>query len=91
MRNRERQFEPEFSRFDLVNLDNFTLIIKMLIDNKVTSPFRMQACRPQEGNRKIIEPIKKIAKLKYGRPREAVEAEIIKKSKIIGLLNNFVI
>jgi len=81
----EKQFEPEFSRFDLVNLDNFTLIIKMLIDNKVTSPFRMEACRPQEGNRKIIEPIKKIAKLKYGRPKEAVEAEIIKRSKLMSL------
>jgi len=81
----EKQFEPEFSRFDLLNLDNFTLIIKMLIDNKVSSPFRMEACYPQEGNRKIIEPIKKIAKLKYGRPREAVEAEIIKRSKLMSL------
>lgn len=78
----EKQFEPEFSRFDLINLDNFNLIIKMLINNKITSPFRMQTVLPQKGNKKIVEPIKKIAKLKYGRPKEAVEAEIGQRSRL---------
>ncbi len=78
----EKQFEPEFSRFDLVNLDNFNLIVKMLIKNKVSSPFKMQTYPPQKGNLKIVEPIKKISKLKYGRPREIVEAEILQRSKL---------
>jgi hypothetical protein len=79
----EKQFEPEFSRFDLVNLDNFTLVIKMMIENKISSPFRLQIVYPQKGNSKIVEPIKKIAKLKYGRPRQAVEAEIAQRSKLL--------
>ena len=78
----EKQFEPEFSRFDLVNLDNFNLITKMMLNNKVSSPFRMEIMRPQEGNPKIIEPIKKLSKLKYGRPKQEVEAEIAKRSQI---------
>jgi len=78
----EKQFEPEFSRFDLVNLDNFNLIIKMMINNKVSSPFKLQTIPPKKGNPDIIEPIKKISKLKYGRPKQIVEAEISQRSKI---------
>ena len=78
----EKQFEPEFSRFDLVNLDNFTLITKLMIDNKVSSPFKMQTIRPQEGNHALIEPIKKLSRLKYGRPKEIVEAEIAQRSHL---------
>jgi len=72
----EKQFEPEFSRFDLVNLDNFTLVIKLMIEGKVYPSFKMETVKPQEGNPEIVGPIKKIAKLKYGRRKEIVEAEI---------------
>lgn len=72
----EKQFEPGFSRRDLVNLDNFYFVLKMMINNNVTSPFKAMTIRPQKGNLNIVEPIKKIAKLKYGRAREIIEAEI---------------
>ena len=78
----EKQFEPEFSRFDLVNLDNFQLIIKMMIENKISSPFKLGILYPQKGNPKIIEPLKKLSKLKYGRPKEIVEAEISQRSRL---------
>jgi hypothetical protein len=78
----EKQFEPEFSRFDLVNLDNFTLIIKMIIENKISSPFKIQSVFPKKGSPEIIDPIKKLAKLKYGRQREIVEAEIAERSRL---------
>jgi len=78
----EKQFEPEFSRFDLVNLDNFTLITKLMIDNKVYPPFKMQTLKPVEGNREIVEPLKTIAKLKYGKPKEIVEADIAQRSRL---------
>ncbi|MGB2762047.1 MAG: type IV secretion system DNA-binding domain-containing protein [Minisyncoccales bacterium] len=78
----EKQFEPEFSRYDLVNLDNFQFIVKMMIDNKLSSPFKVKTIKPIEGNPKIIEPVKKISKLKYGRPRALVEREIMERSKL---------
>ena len=76
----EKQFEPEFSRFDLVNLDNFQLVVKMMIDNKISTPFKMGTIYPQKGNPAIVAPIKKIAKLKYGRSKEIVESEIAQRS-----------
>jgi hypothetical protein len=78
----EKQFEPEFSRMDLVNIDNFNFCAKIMIDNKVYPPFKMQTIMPAKGNPKIVEPIKKLAKLKYGRPKEEVEAEINQRSNL---------
>ncbi len=73
----EKQFEPGFSRFDLVNLDNFTLITKMMINNKTSTPFRVDVLPPTPGKPEIVEAIKKISKLKYGKPKSVVEQEII--------------
>ncbi len=78
----ENQFEPEFSRFDLVNLDNFNFALKMMIENKISSPFKAQTIYPKKGRQEVVQPIKQISKLKYGRPRKAVENEILQRSKI---------
>ncbi len=78
--NLEKQFEPGFSRFDLVNLDNFTVIIKMMINNKISTPFKMQTLPPPKGKPEIIEPIKKISKLKYSRAKDIVVQEISQRS-----------
>jgi len=32
----EKQFEPEFSRYDLLNIDNFNFVVKMMINNKIS-------------------------------------------------------
>ena len=76
----EKQFEPGFSRFDLVNLDNYNLIIKMMLNNKTSTPFKMQTLPPVAGRPQIVDAIKKIAKLKYGRPKALVEEDIIQRS-----------
>ncbi|MCX6761132.1 MAG: type IV secretion system DNA-binding domain-containing protein [Candidatus Nealsonbacteria bacterium] len=79
----EKQFAPDFSKFDLINLDNFNVILKMMINNKISSAFKMELNRPKEGRASLVEPIKELSKLKYGRPRGLVEAEISERSKLI--------
>ncbi|KKP42383.1 MAG: hypothetical protein UR31_C0016G0013 [Parcubacteria group bacterium GW2011_GWA2_33_14] len=76
----EKQFEPGFSRFDLVNLDNFTVVLKMMLNNKTSTPFKMQTCVPKNGREEIVNAIKKISKLKYGKPKALVEEDIVKRS-----------
>ena len=78
--NLEKQFEPGFSRFDLVNLDNQNVIIKMMINNKISTPFKMKTLQVPKGKPEIVAAIKKISKLKYSRPRELVEQEITQRS-----------
>ncbi|MBI2577301.1 MAG: type IV secretory system conjugative DNA transfer family protein [Candidatus Wildermuthbacteria bacterium] len=78
----EKHFTPEFSKFDLMNLDNFNLAVKMLINNMVSSAFQIQTLPPQKGNKEMVEPIKNISKLKYGRKRFIVESEILERAKL---------
>jgi hypothetical protein len=78
--NLEKQFEPGFSRFDLVNLDNFTMITKMMINNKISTPFKMQTIPMPKGKPELAEAIKTISKLKYSKPKAIVEEEISKRS-----------
>ncbi|MFH1657093.1 MAG: DUF87 domain-containing protein [bacterium] len=77
----EKQFAPEFSKFDLVNLDNFQFLVKMMINNKTSSPFKVETIRPVEGNPEIAGAIKKVSKLKYTRLKEIVESEIFQRLK----------
>ena len=76
----EKQFEPEFSRFDLVNLDNRTMIVKMLINGKISTPFKMNTLPHDKGRPEIVDAIKKISKLKYSRAKDVVEQEISQRS-----------
>lgn len=78
--NLQKQFEPGFSRFDLVNLDNQNVIIKMMINNKISTPFKMKTLMVPKGKPEIVEAVKKISKLKYSRPKAIVEEEIAQRS-----------
>ena len=78
----EKQFEPEFSRLDLTNIDNFNFIVKMMIDGKTSKPFRVETLFPQKGNIKKVKSIKKRSREKYGRSKILVEEEILERSKL---------
>jgi len=78
----EKEFAPEFSKYDLMNLDNFNLIVKLMVNGNISSPFRMVTEKPKEGDYQIVDQIKKISKMKYGRKKEIVEKEIWERSKL---------
>jgi len=78
----EKQFLPEFSRFDLSNLDNFQYIIKMIINGKVVSPFKVKAPMFSSGDKEIADLSRQFSKAKYGRPRNLVEAEIMERARL---------
>jgi hypothetical protein len=77
-----KQFEPVFSQQDLLNIDNFNAYLKMLIDNQTAPPFNIKCALPAKGNPEIAGKIKELSRLKYGRERAIVEAELIERSKI---------
>lgn len=78
----EKQFEPEFSRYDLLNVDNFNFICKMMLNNTVSTSFKVRSIKPKEGDRELVPSIKKLSKLKYTRPRVLVEQEIMERSRL---------
>ena len=73
----KNQFEPVFSQQDLMNIDNFNAHIKLLINNQTTRPFNIRTIKEREGSPEIVQALREMSRLKYGRPREEVEAEIM--------------
>lgn len=75
----EAQFAPDFSAYDLSNLDNYYFTMKMIINGQISSAFKLKTVKPRKGNEAIVAPIKKISKLKYAKPKKEVEFEINKR------------
>jgi hypothetical protein len=71
-----KQFEPVFSENDLINIDNFKAYIRLLVNGQTVQPFNIHILPPQIGNLAMIEKLKEISRLKYGRDRQEVEKEI---------------
>ncbi len=72
----EKQFLPVFKAQDLINVDNYNFFARLLINNVSTAPFNMKTPLPTDGNPDIVEPIKELSQLKYGRDRDIVEREV---------------
>jgi len=78
----QKEFAPVFSSYDLINVEQYTAYIKLLIDNTAAKPFNMSTYPPTPGNKELGAAIKELSRLKYGRPREIVEAEIMERSQL---------
>jgi hypothetical protein len=81
----ESQFEPVFTANDLVNQPNIHASIKLLVDGKYPPPFSMDTRYEKERypkNDKVVALIKKLSRLRYGRDRSIVEAEITKRADL---------
>lgn len=86
----QKEFAPVFSAYDLVNVENRTAYIKLLIDNTAAKPFNMMTYPPKTGNKELAAAIKELSRLKYGRPREIVEAEIMERAQLGAIEANLV-
>jgi len=78
-----KEFDP-LKVDDMINIDKFNFYIKMLIDGAPSKPFNAQSIWPDqnEGNIQLGAAIKELSRLKYGRPRELVSAEILERSRV---------
>jgi hypothetical protein len=78
----ESKFKPTFTSNDIIKLDNHNAYVSMLVNGQPTKPFNMHTLAPVNGTIEIVEKIKELSYLKFGRPREEVEEEVMSKYKI---------
>jgi len=76
----EKEFSPEFTSLDLVNLAKYNIYLKLMIDGVAGRPFSACTLAPfprrlEESNK---ERIIKVSRERYGTPRENVEQSITK-------------
>ena len=73
----EKKFAPTFSAQDITRLDNYNAYMSMLVNGEPRKPFNIATLPPEQGNPELAEKLKQLSYLKYGSPREEVEAEIM--------------
>ena len=73
----ESKFEPTFTASDIIKLENYNAYVKMLVNGSPVKAFNMQTIAPTKGNVDLVDKIKELSYLKYGKDREEVEEEIM--------------
>lgn len=80
----EKEFSPVFNQYDLINVEKFTVYLKLLIDNTACRPFSMSTPWPLPGivNEGVASKIKTLSRLKFGQERSLIEAEIRRRTNL---------
>ncbi|MBS3787494.1 MAG: type IV secretion system DNA-binding domain-containing protein [Candidatus Bipolaricaulota bacterium] len=73
----EKEFEPEFSKDDLINLPNYQIYLRLMIDGVSSRPFSARTLPPPEKpETSHKDKIIKVSRERYCTPREEVERKI---------------
>lgn len=79
-----KEMAPVFSEGDLVNVDAFKGSMKLCVDGQPSRPFSIEVPRPWLDKTYVrddqaAEAFKQLSRLKYGRPKEFVNKEILRR------------
>lgn len=77
----ESKFKPQFTASDITKLDNYNAYINMLVNGQPVKPFNLKTLPPEKGNMEIVENLKQLSYMRYGRDRAEVENEILARYK----------
>ena len=73
----EKEYSPTLSQQDILSIANYKAYLKLNINNTTSRPFSLETIYdPTMKNEKVLEIIKKYSRMKYGRKKEFVDAEI---------------
>ncbi len=74
----EKEFDPEFTPQDIVNLPNYKIYLKLMIDGVTSRPFSAKTLPPmvKSGNMEVEEEVIRSSRALYCKPKEVVEREI---------------
>ncbi len=83
----QREYQPVFGETDLINIERFHAYMKTIVDNEPVPPFSVDMTKDIKifkagANEKIAQAVIQLSRLKYGRPRELVEAEINQRARL---------
>lgn len=77
----QHEFAPTFTEGDLANVEKYHVYIKTIVNNEPVPAFSMSLMKDMDEvkarmNPKLAEMVKQLSRLKYGKDKEVVEAEI---------------
>lgn len=82
-----REFAPVFDEDDLLNIERFNIYAKTTVQNEPVPPFSIDLTKDKAKekameNERVSEIIREMSRLKFGRDRALVEAEITQRAKL---------
>ena len=82
----QHEFSPVFEEGDLVNVERFNIYMKTTVNNEPVEPFSVDLTKDmsldvKRRNVQVGEAVRQLSRLKYGKARDMVEAEIAKRAK----------
>ncbi|HEY5600610.1 MAG TPA: ATP-binding protein, partial [Patescibacteria group bacterium] len=81
----QHEYQPTFNESDLINVERFQTYMKTIVANEPVPPFSMDTTRDLSQdvkNDRIMEMVKQLSRLRYGRPIEIVDAEITQRARL---------
>ncbi|MCX6792053.1 MAG: type IV secretion system DNA-binding domain-containing protein, partial [Candidatus Gottesmanbacteria bacterium] len=83
----QHEYQPTFNEADLINIDKYNAYVKTNVHNEPVKPFSMDLTKDMTKvnaarNQKVADAIIQLSRLKYGRSRELVEAEISQRARL---------
>lgn len=73
----EPKFAPTFTAQDITRLDNYNAYMSMIINGAPSlKPFNIATVAPRKGDAEVVQKLKELSYLTYGRDRAEVETEI---------------
>ncbi|HEX7018324.1 MAG TPA: DUF87 domain-containing protein [Patescibacteria group bacterium] len=83
----QHEFAPVFNETDLANIEKYHVYIKTIVKNEPVPAFSMSLEKNMDEvqarmNPKLAEMIKQLSRLKYGKDKESVEAEMGTRAKL---------
>ena len=83
----QHEYQPTFNENDLINIDKYNAYVKTTVHNEPMKPFSIDLTKDMRmiqevRNPRIAEAIIQLSRLKYGRSKELVEAEISQRARL---------
>ncbi len=83
----QHEFTPVFTETDLINIDKYNAYVKTIVHNEPVKPFSVDLTKDMKTvmaaqSPEIAKAIIQLSRLKYGQPRELVEAEITERARL---------
>lgn len=83
----QHEYQPAFQEADLINIDKYNAYVKTIVKNEPVSPFSIDLTKDltKEAalkNPKVAEAIKQLSRLKYGKDKNVIEAEMSQRSRL---------
>jgi len=83
----QHEFTPTFNEVDLINIDKYNAYMKTIVKNEPVKPFSIDLTKDMsivnaKKSTEIARAIVQLSRLKFGRSRELVEAEIQHRARL---------